>query len=130
MSQQIVLNTRKQHLFLFVHEVPSQPRQLTATDKQIQSVRLRWQKPSNPNGRIAKYEIIVVQGGGINASNYDSKMVVVNKTVSGSLSAFIGLTELTRYSVWIVAVNIRRTDKAKLTSRPSQVITFDTKGGG
>ncbi|XP_062509071.1 phosphatidylinositol phosphatase PTPRQ-like [Corticium candelabrum] len=58
-------------------------------------------------------------------------MLVVNKTVSGSISAYTvtELTELTRYSVWLVAVNIRRTDKAKLTSRPSQVITFDTKGG-
>ena len=118
--------------FLFVHEVPSQPQQLKASDKQIQSVHLKWQKPSNPNGVIAKYEIIVVQGGGIDPSNYDSKMLVVNKTVSGSISAYTvtGLTELTRYSVWIVAVNIRRTDKAKLTSPPSQVITFDTKGGG
>ena len=50
----------KQPLFLFVHEVPSQPRQLTATDKQMQSVRLKWQESSNPNGVIAKYEIIVV----------------------------------------------------------------------
>ena len=119
-------------LFLFVHEVPSEPRQLTVTDKQIQSVHLKWQKPSNPNGVIAKYDIIVVQGGGIDPSNYDSNMLVANKSVSGSISAFTvtELTELTRYSVWTVAVNIRRTDKAKLTSPPSQVITFNTKGGG
>ena len=73
-----------------------------------------------------------MQGKGIDPSNYDSNTLVVNNTVSGSISAFTitGLTELTRYSVWIVAVNIRRTDKAKLASSPSQVITFDTKGGG
>ena len=105
---------------------------MTATDKQIQSVYLKWQKPSNLNGVIAKYEIIVMQGGGIDPSNYDSNMLVVNESVSGSISAYTvtELTELTRYSVWIVAVNIRRTDKATLASPPSQVITFATKGGG
>ena len=105
---------------------------MTATNEQIQSIHLKWQKPSNPNGAITKFEIIVVQGGDIDPSNYNSKMLYVNKTVSGSISAYTvtELTELTRYSVWLVAVNIRRTDNAKLTSRPSQVITFDTKGGG
>ena len=117
-------------VFFFTLKAPSRPLELIVYNTEARSVNLKWRRPSIPNGDIASYEIIVVQGKDVNPSTLTRS--VVKETVSGDILDYevSGLIQRSQYSVWVTAVNIRRSDKARLRSPPSRVIIFATKEEG
>ena len=109
-------------LLYVAHEAPSQPGNVRVLNVQATSADVTWKVPDKPNGRVKdlKYEIVVRNG----SFSY-LKMVTSNGTTKITVTR---LTQLTQYSVWIVAINERK-DGKKLQSPLSQVVNFTTKGG-
>ena len=111
-------------LLYVAHEAPSQPGNVRVLNVQATSADVTWKVPDKPNGRVKdlKYEIVVQNG----SSSYPTRKMV--NSYGTTKITVTGLTQLTRYSVWIVAINERK-DGKKLQSPLSQVVNFTTKGG-
>ena len=95
-------------------------------DLQARAANFTWETPAQPNGPIAYY-IIRVAMGRVDPQNYRSEKIVLRVIVSGKTSYTVdGLTQMTQYSVWIIAVNVEVSKELK--SSPSQVQIFNTTG--
>ena len=112
-------------VFVLLHEAPSQPRDVNVSNVRTNSCDVTWQAPAKPNGRLEhlKYKILLQNG----SLPYPTKKIVVT---GGTIRRYTvtGLTQLTRYSLKIIAVNVDQTDE-ELQSPPSQVINFTTTAG-
>ena len=106
------------------HEAPGKPLNVKTPSVHTDSVTVTWEAPAIRNGIIAKYVIHVEEN---DLSNPTGKIVNVGGTSKGV--RVVKLTQLTRYGLWIVAVNVRETDDKQLKSPPSQVVNFTTPGG-
>ena len=106
------------------HEAPSKPLNVKTSSVQSSSVEVRWEPPDTTNGNIAKY---VIHWEEISQSNPEKKTEEVHGQHNDV--KMVNLTQLTRYLFWIVAVNVRETDRKELEGPPSQIATFITAGG-
>ena len=109
-----------------LYKAPSKPQNLKISDLQAKAARFTWEAPAQPNGPVAYY-IITVAMGRVDPQNYSSQKIVLREKVSGQTSYRVnGLTQISQYSVWIIAVNIEVSKELK--SSPSQVQIFNTTG--
>ncbi|XP_062512181.1 receptor-type tyrosine-protein phosphatase epsilon-like [Corticium candelabrum] len=112
--------------FRTLADAPSKPQNLKILDLQARAANFTWETPAQPNGPIAYY-IIRVAMGRVDPQNYRSEKIVLRVIVSGKTSYTVdGLTQMTQYSVWIIAVNVEVSKELK--SSPSQVQIFNTTG--
>ena len=111
-------------LLYVAHEASSQPRNVRVLNVQATSADVTWKVPHKPNGRVKdlKYEIVVQNG------SFSYPKMVASNGIATTKITVTGLTQLTRYRVWIVAIN-KRKDGKMLQSPPSQVVNFTTKRG-
>ncbi|XP_062500440.1 tyrosine-protein phosphatase Lar-like [Corticium candelabrum] len=110
--------------FRTLADAPSKPQNLKISDLQAKAARFIWEAPAQPNGPVAYY-IITLAMGRVDPQNYSSQKIVLRAKVSGQTSyAVNGLTQISQYSVWIIAVNIEVSKELK--SSPSQVQIFNT----
>ena len=107
-------------------EAPSQPRNVVCFNVRTTSVGVTWKVPAKINGikENLKYEIFVQFG----TFSYSTKNIIVNSSGTTEHHTVTELTQLSRYSLWIVAFNVRK-DGKELTSPRSRVATFTTTGG-
>jgi hypothetical protein len=108
--------------FTTLSDASSKPRNVTISVVLATSAKVTWEKPAILNGLIAKYVIYVRQVSKSNTKTSEVKGTDRDATV-------IGLTQLTRYELKIVAVTVRETDRKDLQSPPSQAVNFTTPGG-
>ncbi|XP_062509978.1 uncharacterized protein LOC134186081 isoform X2 [Corticium candelabrum] len=124
-NKSLVGNTTAGKTFVTLQAAPTPPQHLQVSQIQTDSFRLTWQPPVHPNGLITYYEIMIAEGNVSDPAYYKGK---ANSTVTGNSTTYTvgGLTQLSQYSVWIKAVNIKNSQF--LRSDPSLVEVVQTIG--